>query len=345
MIKWKAMWMIMLILALGLAVMAPECDDDDDDDNDDDNDDEEPDSYILTSDYGDQYFVFNGDNYSLIDVYKPLAEGMHSLEFATLVPGIDGMKVVFRSKPAAGGHAEMFSADAFADTNLHQMTTLESEGLADTVPAGDLGVAFIGVRSGSTQEVLTMQPEGTEPNPYKTAAFQKVLIDDPCVTAEWASPAFSPDGELFAAGWFGKDQTGAEVPSYTTVLAFNVDEEECGDPLYLMEGYQGIQDVCFTSDSSMVLFSIGAPNLTLEIYAAKVDGSEDPVDVSAAFNNGDIDNFDCDPTSMRVVFNTMEVNPNLLVMDYEITDGSISFGEAEQITTDSTFRRPRWVAN
>jgi len=333
-----------LLTMMLFSVYCGDDDDDDDRDDDDDDDDDAPDSYILTSGYGDRYYVFNGDNSTLIDAYEPLAAGMNTLRFATLIPSVTGPVAVFSAKPAEGGNAELFWADAFADTNLDQMTSLANEGLADTAPAYDAGVVFVGVKSGAIPEVLTMTPQAAEPSTYKSSSFKKNIGGDLCDTSEWASPAFSPGGQYFAAGWFCKDNEGPELPSYTTILVFDSDEEECGDPVFEREGYAGIQDVCFTYDSSMVIFSIGQPDLTLEVFAGKIDGSEEPIDVSEAFNGGDILNFDCDPTAPRVVFNDLSVNPNLYVMEYGVGD-SITFEAPEQITTEGTFRRPRWVAN
>lgn len=98
-----------------LSVNCGDDDDDDDREDDDDDDDDAPDSYILTSGYGDSYNVFNGDNSTLIDAYEPLAAGMSTLRFATLIPSVTGPMAVFSAKPAEGGHAELFCADAFAD--------------------------------------------------------------------------------------------------------------------------------------------------------------------------------------------------------------------------------------
>lgn len=304
-----------------------------------------PASYIITSGYTDSYFVFNGDDLSFIGAYNPLADGMNGTSFATLVQGLNGPSVVFRAKPAEGGHAEMYSADAFTSgDNLVKITDLKNEGLADTVPAYNRGVAFIGAQTGTgITEVMTLMPGSTEPDTYRSPSFEKFIGGDVCETREWASPAFSNGGKYFAAGWFCKDTNGPDIPSYTTILSYNTNEEECGDPLFEREGYHGIQDVCFTYDGSMVLFSIGQPNLTLEIYAAPVDASEEPVEITSAFNDGDIINFDTDPTSGRIVFNNISVNPNLYVVDYEINDKTITFGTAQQITTEGTFRRPRWV--
>jgi hypothetical protein len=337
----------LILLVSGFLVLGCSSGDDDDDRNDDDDDDDDaPATYIVTSGYGDEYYVFDGEDYSLVGAYNPLGEWMAWIRHATLIPSLMGPMAIFSAKPEDSGHAELFYADALSDNAPVQLTSLGAEGLADTSPDYNGGVVFVGVKTlPSHPEVLTITPGATEPEVYKSGTFSKVIGGDLCETTVWARPRFSPGGEYFASGWMCKDNEGPEIPAYTTILSFNSDEEECGDPLFEREGHLGVQDVCFTNDSSMVLFSIGVGNVTLEVFAAKTDGSEDAVDVTDAFNGGDIIHFDCDPTSPKVVFNDLAVNPNLFVMEYEVSDGDIAFDDPTQITEDSRYRNPRWIHN
>ena len=93
----------------------------------------------------------------------------------------------------------------------------------------------------------------------------------------------------------------------------------------------------------MVIYSIGNHSVEKQVFAMNADGTGEPIELTASFNGGEFINFDCDPTSGRIVFNDLETNPNIYVLEYEMDEGLSITGTAEQITTDSTFRRPRWV--
>lgn len=70
-----------------------------------------------------------------------------------------------------------------------------------------------------------------------------------------------------------------------------------------------------------------------------------PRRVGNAGKTSEIINFDCDPTSGRIVLDDREVNPNLYILEYEVSDGITTTSAARQITDEGTYRRPRWVTN
>ena len=349
----RILWFILfLVVGFSLAVALVACGDDDDDDDDDDNDDddrpdpEEVDTLIITSGYGNRYHLFSGDTYEHIDRIEPITEGMDGVDEATIVNVAGESFAVFVSIPEGGGNQELFHGDAFTGENLFQMSSLEHPGLVDVVPYGT-GVMFTGVRSGGIPEVLTMDIGGGEPDVYRSSTFTKNIEQYVCETLKWESPDFSPGG-VFAAGWHCRDGEGPDTAAFTAVITIEDGEsgDDCGSIVWKVENdAPSISDVCFTYDGSMIIFSVGHEAEDKTIYAAKVD-EENAQDITADFFDGHVQNFDCDPTSGRIVFNELEVNPNLYVLEYEVSDGELQItSEPTQITEDGEFRRPRWIEN
>jgi hypothetical protein len=340
---------LFIVLGLALFLGAAGCDNDDDDNAQEDPPVSDPSSYILTSGYGDQFFVFSGDTYGLLETVTPdLTGDMTGVRDATLVSflGVDDQYVVFMSLPQEEyGNAQMFSTLGLTGTHLERLTDIDRPGMGQMVPTGSNGLLFIAVRAGTLAQIMKMDLMESEPSPLSLIPPSLPTGANPCLTTSWQSPAYSPAGDLKAFGYHCKVEEGSELPSKTAVVAYDGDSQECGDPIYLAEVYENIEDVSFTYDSSMILFSVGHHAADKRIYARMADASEELVELTAAFNDGAILNFDCDPTSGRIVFNDREVNPNLYILEYEIGDGITISGNAVQITTEGTFRRPRWVKN
>lgn len=337
---------VFLALSIGMAGCA---DDDDDDILQDDPPVSDPVTYILTSGYGNRIHVFNGDNYDHRATVAPeLTADMTGVRDATLVsfPGDEDQFLVFMSLPQQEyGNAQMFSTRGLTGTDLTKLTDIDRPGMGQIVPTGSEGLIFVAVRAGTMAEIMKMDLMQSDPSPLGMIPPNLPTGGNPCLATSWQSPAFSPAGELRAFGYHCKVEEGSELPSKTAVVVYDKDSDECGDPVYLAEAYENIEDVSFTYDSSMVIFSVGQHAARKRIYAGMTDGSEEPVELTAAFNGGDILNFDCDPTSGRIVFNDLEVNPNLYILEYEVGEGVTISGSAVQITTEGTYRRPRWVRN
>ncbi len=377
--KKKGIIFISLFLIIGMGVYFIGCGgDDDDDDNDDDardddtedddtdspddddtqadDDDTSPDpenadTLIITSNYSNRYHIFSGDTYEHLDVIEPLSEGMQGVDYATIVElGGKGMHfVLFSSNPAESGHDEMFGADAYTGANPLRLTYFENEGFADIVPAGAFGVFFIAVQSGATPEVMKLEATTGTPSVYKGSGFTKNIEQYICETTRWESPDYSPAG-LFAAGWHCQDPEGPDTASFSTVITMEEEEDsdDCGSIVWKRKNdYAAIEDLCFTYDGTMVIFSVGHNAEEKQVIAAKVDSDETEQDLTAWFNGGHIQNFDCDPTGGRIVYNELETNANLFILEYEVGDGEILTQSMtpEQITTDNVYRRPRWVKN
>lgn len=342
----QMVWRIALSVLLLLGCIG--CSDDDDPE-DQGTPPENPFSYIITSGYGDRFHVFSGDSFALLETVEPeLTADMTGVRDATLVSflGRDDAHVVFMSLPQQEyGNAQMFSTLGLTGTSLGRLTDIDIPGMGQMVPTGSSGLLFIAVEAGSLAEVMKIDLMESDPAPLDLVPPSLPSGAYPCLTTGWQSPAYSPAGDLKAFGYHCKVEEGPDLPSKTAVVVYDQDDQECGDPVYSVEVYENIEDVAFTFDSSMVIYSIGNHAATKRVFARVNDGGEDPVDLTSAFNDGEILNFDCDPTSGRIVFNDREVNPNLYILEYEVGDGITITSAARKITDEGTYRRPRWVKN
>jgi len=226
-----------------------------------------------------------------------------------------------------------------------RLTGIDIPGMGQIVPTGTQGLMFIAVEAGTLAEVMKMDLMESDPAPLELVPPSLPSGAYPCLTTDWQSPAYSPAGDLKAFGYHCKVNEGPELPSKTAVVVYDQDDQECGDPVYSVEVYENIEDVAFTYESSMVIDSIGNHAAPKRVFARVNDSGEEAVELTAAFNGGEILNFDCDPTSGRIVFNDREVNPNLYILEYEVSDGITITGAARKITDEGTYRRPRWVKN
>ena len=314
----------------------------------------EPESYIITSGFGTTWHVLSGDDYSEIanvqaDYVTGFPEGVQD---AIMLPGVEGFQgpvAIYLGMPESDyGNPQVFYSGALDGEGSVMMSDLDRP-MGGLAPAGELGFIFVAADAErGIYELVHSRLGDTSIEPIKDIDFQKVIDGDTC--SSWGgfqSPSYSPAGVGYAAGWSCKhEDEGSDLHEYITVLAFDSRSGDCGDPLWVEQNRtESIIDTCYTTESSLVIFSVGALLDTKRVFAAAPDGSVEAFEITDAFNGGDFMHFSCDPTSNRIVFNDIEVNPNLFVLDYELGDGSISFtGDAEQITTDGVYRRPRWVA-
>ncbi|MDP8223111.1 MAG: hypothetical protein P9L99_07115 [Candidatus Lernaella stagnicola] len=348
--KRDVWWMIglALLLVTFVALFAACGDDNDagDDDNDagdDDRDPAEADTLIITSDYGNRYNIFDGTTYEHLLTVEPLVEDMNGVLDATIISLADQHFSVFASDTTETAHPQIYAADAFSGDGVLQLTSIDRPGIGDIIPYGN-GIMFIGTPAGTTSVVLTMDIESAgSPSEYRGASFRKAVDIYDCATTKWESPDFS------AAGWHCWDNEAPDTAQFVTVIAIEDgdDSEDCGEILWRRELEDpSISDLCFINDGTMVVFSVGHESEDKQIFVAPVDTEDSAVEITSSFNNGHVQNFDCDPTSSRIVYSEMEVNPNIYVLEYEIGDDRITISsDVTQITEDGEFRRPRWVKN
>ena len=349
---------VLLVFLLSVSTIlscAEEDDEDRDDDDDDDDDDEAPGSYIVTSDYGPQrYHIINGDTYVEYDAVTAQGDlSLTGLWDATLVPDLTGdLKSVFVSVPEGYGNGQLFNADPFTGENAAKMTDIDRPGMGSIVPAGLRGILFIAVdEAGTLPEIKEMQLIDTSPGTFKDEGFQKNIAGDLC--SSWVggfqSVSYAPSGAAIGVGWHCKHlETGSDTKEYTTVLAFDPEQGDCGDPVFEREGAHSVADTCLAPDGSRIFWSVGLPNVSKEVFSAPPGEPDKVIELTDSFMGGDFNNFDCAPEGSRFVLNNNEVKPDLFVIEYdEISDDTLVFDEPVQITDTTTsqdgYRRPRWV--
>ena len=261
---------VVLTGLLGCDETEDEEDDTDDDDHEDDDDDDAPSTYILTSGYGNSYRIINGETFVEYDAatptYDPTFQG--GPDNAIFVSNGSRMVSVFMALTGAEKgdttFDQMYYADAMTAENVVYIDTgVDKPGTGDMVPAGDKGLMYVGVEDGTDATLFTLNTTTMSSSILKSGDFSKNIGGDLCEPwGGFESPSYAPNGMYFAVGWHCKDKNGPDIPEYTTVLAFNFEDEDCGDPLFEVDQSRTIEDTCFTYDSSAVIFSYGLPNVT-----------------------------------------------------------------------------------
>jgi hypothetical protein len=176
----------------------------------------------------------------------------------------------------------MVSTLGLTGTSLNRLTDMDNPVMGQIVPTGSSGLMFIAVEAGTLARVMMIDVMESDPAPLDLVPPNLPSGVYPCLTTGWQSPAYSPAGDLKAFGYHCKVEEGPDIPSKTAVVVYDHEDQECGDPVYSVEGFENIEDVAFTYDSSMVIYSVGHHAALKRVFARVTEVSDGITITSAA---------------------------------------------------------------